>query len=380
MMKKFLLFGAAMLLAIAIITPSCAKDDDDEPTVTGVSITGHIKNVTDIQVIGATVNFVTPSGIKSAITDANGDYTITGIPAGTYPVNIEATGYNAFSETNVVVAEGSTHEFLLEGSASIDGKVLNSQTAEGVPNVEIFFYDADNKSAEEGERLVFKLMSDDAGLYYFQKLPIGNYIVKMVAIGFFENTISGVKLETGNNNIGEAVIVEEIVDGQVRIVLSWGEMPYDLDTHITGPTTSGNRFHIYYIDEWVNEGTVANLDVDDTDSWGPETITIENYMDGVYRYSIHNYSEQSAEGGQGIYNSPAKVEIFDASGLVGTYSPKPFEAGSGNTWRVFEFTVANDLVNITVLDDYVYVPDEDDGNSFGAVGSKENHHMSGELF
>jgi hypothetical protein len=56
------------------------------------------------------------------------------------------------------------------------------------------------------------------------------------------------------------------LDG-MRIVLTWGERPADLDSHITYP---GN--HIFFRSK---KGTDANLDVDDTTSFGPETITLE---------------------------------------------------------------------------------------------------------
>lgn len=55
------------------------------------------------------------------------------------------------------------------------------------------------------------------------------------------------------------------LDG-MRVVLSWGEKPFDLDSHLIFPGG-----HIYFDSK---EGTDANLDVDDTDSYGPETVTI----------------------------------------------------------------------------------------------------------
>lgn len=55
------------------------------------------------------------------------------------------------------------------------------------------------------------------------------------------------------------------LDG-MRVVLSWGEKPFDLDSHLIFPGG-----HIYFDSK---EGTDANLDVDDTDSYGSETVTI----------------------------------------------------------------------------------------------------------
>ncbi len=60
--------------------------------------------------------------------------------------------------------------------------------------------------------------------------------------------------------------------GEVRVVLTWGEYPSDLDSHMTGPMSS-DRFHVYYGDEDSTDSLV-NLDVDDVTSYGPETVTI----------------------------------------------------------------------------------------------------------
>jgi hypothetical protein len=208
------------------------------------------------------------------------------------------------------------------------------------------------------------LYSNAEGIYHLGDLPEGFFNVRMSAPGFNNNDLLNVQLIGGENSMGESTVVEQVSEGDVRIVLSWGEYPYDLDTHITGPTSNGDRFHVYYVTQSVDNGTVAYLDVDDTESYGPETVTISQYMSGVYRYSVHNYTDSSIEGGAGIYNSPTKVEIFDSNGLIATFTPKPFAAGSGNTWRVFEFSINNDVVSITTIDEYIHAESEDDIDNF----------------
>jgi len=363
-MKKILFFGTALLMAFAVILTSCEKDSTEDPgTATGVSISGEITNVTDIQVIGAAVSFVSSTGTFSGTTDDNGAYAITGIIEGNYTVTIDAPGYDTKTESNITVSSGSSHSFLLLGSATVTGKVLNSQTGQGVENVAVGFI-AVTKSASDFVYVVFKLYSNAEGIYHLGELPTGFFNVRMKSDGFNENNIPNVQINSGANDMGESTVVEEVAEGQIRIVLSWGETPYDLDSHLTGPTATGNRFHVYYSDSSIEDGTIANLDVDDTNSYGPETITIQEYIDGVYRYSIHNYSDQSTEGGLGIYNSPTKVEIFDSNGVLGTYAPKPFTAGAGNTWRVFEFTVTNGIISINLLDEYIYASSSGNDDDF----------------
>ena len=71
----------------------------------------------------------------------------------------------------------------------------------------------------------------------------------------------------------------------VRIVLNWGERPYDLDSHIVFP---GN--HVYFSEM---SGTDAQLDVDDVNGYGPETITLSPKREGWrYVYAVHDYNNR----------------------------------------------------------------------------------------
>lgn len=116
------------------------------------------------------------------------------------------------------------------------------------------------------------------------------------------------------------------LDG-LRVVLSWDENPRDLDSHISYP---GN--HIYYVNK---KGTKAHLDVDDTDSYGPETITIQKkFFEQDYVYAVHNFSDQSKTNSNRLSNiSGAKVFVYIGETLIRTYyAPKN---KTGNLWIVF---------------------------------------------
>ncbi|MCW8328755.1 Ig-like domain-containing protein [Photobacterium sp. SDRW27] len=79
-----------------------------------------------------------------------------------------------------------------------------------------------------------------------------------------------------------------------QITLRWGEAPRDLDSHFFGPDGNGSRFHVYFS---AKEAVVNNerifLDVDDTDSYGPEVVSLFEYpLAGKYSYYVHNYSNE----------------------------------------------------------------------------------------
>ena len=121
-------------------------------------------------------------------------------------------------------------------------------------------------------------------------------------------------------------IMEEL-DG-MRVVLSWGASPDDLDSHLSYPDN-----HIFFRHK---TGDDANLDVDDTDSYGPETITIDKKAQGKkYVYAVHNFSNGSELGNtrlSGISN--AKVYVYIGNSLVRTYLV-PKGSKPGNVWVVF---------------------------------------------
>lgn len=113
----------------------------------------------------------------------------------------------------------------------------------------------------------------------------------------------------------------------MRVVLGWGSSPADLDSHMVYP---GN--HIFFSHKLGDNG---NLDVDDTDSYGPETITLTRRENGKpYVYAVHDYSDKSDPDTRNLSNSEAKVFVYVGESLVRTYYiPKD---QPGNLWTVFK--------------------------------------------
>jgi len=137
------------------------------------------------------------------------------------------------------------------------------------------------------------------------------------------------------------------LDG-LRVILNWGETPPDLDSHL-----AYSNSHIFYQQK---VGTGANLDVDDTDSYGPETITIEKKQPVKYLYAVHNYTERTQNSSLSLSNtSKARVFVYIGSSLVRTFVPPKGKVG--NVWVVFgigengEFYDINKFTNTVSRDD-----------------------------
>ncbi|GAA0190548.1 tetratricopeptide repeat protein [Fulvivirga kasyanovii] len=133
------------------------------------------------------------------------------------------------------------------------------------------------------------------------------------------------------------------LDG-IRIVLNWGSSPEDLDSHISYP---GN--HICYHHK---TGSLANLDVDDVDGYGPETITIERKAQGQkYVYAVHNYSAKDMSSNTDLSaKSNASVFVYIGNTLIRTYKV-PEMRKAGNLWIVFMIDEYGTFVDINKFQD-----------------------------
>lgn len=142
------------------------------------------------------------------------------------------------------------------------------------------------------------------------------------------------------------------LDG-MRIVLSWGERPADLDSHLLFQDK-----HISFLA--MKAAGKAHLDVDDTTSYGPETITIDSKETGVrYAYAVQSYSNLGETRSRDLVSlSRATVNVYVGSSLVRTFRPpaQPF----GNLWVVFavgENGEFYDINHVTDVQDEGYVKD-----------------------
>ncbi|MDM1396669.1 tetratricopeptide repeat protein [Myroides odoratimimus] len=153
------------------------------------------------------------------------------------------------------------------------------------------------------------------------------------------------------------------LDG-MRIVLTWGSTPADLDSHLWFPNN-----HVYFNNK---SGTKANLDVDDTDGYGPETITIEEKKFGSeYYYAVHDYTNKSSTSSSQMSKSRATVFVYVGQSLVRTYYVP--QNKFGNLWTVFKVTKEGEIEDIN---SYTTVSYGDRGDlrytRSGELGSLDN--------
>jgi len=134
----------------------------------------------------------------------------------------------------------------------------------------------------------------DTGKYAINIIEFGAYKVQCTSSTtiIFTTTVTLIENITDLtiNNPDHHLLLSTILDALTwRAVLTWGQVPADLDTHVYYPgSTEVVKFH-----HRIGDDGKVKLDVDDRDGHGPETTTIIEELTGgaVYRYVVYNYSQ-----------------------------------------------------------------------------------------
>ncbi|WP_196805030.1 carboxypeptidase regulatory-like domain-containing protein [Butyrivibrio sp. VCB2006] len=267
------------------------------------------------------------------LTDNDGEYSFK-LEEDNYLIQINALGFIPFTAYATVTENKNTfmETFLLvagrEGEEGVaKGKIKNSITALGVPEADIEVRKGWN-NASEGD--VLATSKTDSNGNYTLGLPLGNYTLSVSKNGFITSLTNIIVQRTvTENQDGELTPIGSGDD--FRIVLTWGENPRDLDSHVYGPLSNGWYFHVYYRDKscYDDGEEICNLDVDDTTSYGPETITLKAKLSSPYYYYIHRYA-----GTGTISTSEAVVKVYQKDELIQKFNV-PTGLSNGDYWNVF---------------------------------------------
>jgi hypothetical protein len=118
---------------------------------------------------------------------------------------------------------------------------------------------------------------------------------------------------------------------------------------LTGPNADGSRFHVYYSAKGsTTSPPYASLDVDNTHSFGPETITITQFNSGVYRFSVHDFTDRASASSTALGTSGARVDLYYTANNIGQLTSYFVPNESGTLWTVFEMSGSLTHPTITV--------------------------------
>lgn len=162
------------------------------------------------------------------------------------------------------------------------------------------------------------------------RTPRGNYNLRIPFLHSFERAYfaeglaSRAKIDMHMEDLAETLPYPSRVagEGAIRATLTWGPQP-DVDLHVFEP----NGSHVYYNDLTGQSGT---LDVDDTESFGPENYVVacDKVEVGVYTVGVNYFRGNEPETanvalflGDGSSTAPREVPLNSARGRAGNTSP-----------------------------------------------------------
>ncbi len=303
----------------------------DRGTLEGTvsELAGNKKANTEIKILhnGAVV--------KTISTDANGCFDLL-LDEGEYIVEVSCDGYVKYtSSIEITEDETTTVEIILvkEGVGNVNGVVVSATSALSIDGVELNVRKGMNVKAGD---IVKTARTNNSGEYAFE-LEAGYYTIEMIRDGYTTGYIN-VLVSAGANVVANGSLSPIMTSDTYRVVLTWGRNPSDLDSHLVGQAEDGSSYHVYYSSKNGYDNSrnlIANLDVDDTTSYGPETTTFSVDTAGTYKFYVHRYSSGS------LPDSGATVEVYNGYNLIAKYIINSDASDGCRYWDVF--TIENGI-------------------------------------
>ncbi|MCF8267846.1 MAG: hypothetical protein K9I69_07155 [Ignavibacteriales bacterium] len=201
-------------------------------------------------------------------------------------------------------------------------------TGRGIKGVKVALGEMDKYITDFEGKILFELIEPNAVIIV--KAEHEKYIAAEFEIEAEAGTIRG----------NQFSLSPKMPVGAVRIVLDWGKSPADLDLHLE----KVSDYHISYRNKRVSADGIANLDRDDTDGQGPETITVKRVDNGaIYKCFVHDYSNKSNKQSRALSDSEGNVKVYGGNNeLLHVIRITPDM--SGVNWHLFD--IRNGMIEL----------------------------------
>ncbi len=329
---------AATILGLSDIDVQIIKNAFDAVEIFGPrgTLDGYVYDINGNPIPNASIIVRPNETIDLTVTsNANGYFEAT-LDKDTYSVEIVVDGYIPYTSTiEIKENELTTINAVLvqDGKGVVTGNVVSATSALVLEGVELNVRSGFN--SESGNILAYAT-TNEFGEYIFE-LDAGYYTIEMIYEGYTTGYVNAL-VSANNTTITNGSLSPLMTNNTYRVVLTWGAYPTDLDSHLEGLAPDGAYYHIYYNDQNAYDYSgnhIANLDVDDTTSYGPETTTFLVDTDGSYLFYVHRYSSGS------LPDSGAVVEVYNGDRIIATYNIDSSVSSSYTYWNVF--TIQNGI-------------------------------------
>lgn len=243
------------------------------------------------------------------------------------------------SNSEKLVGDVVTDEVVL--GTGFEGRITDVAEV-GFEGVTIRFREANSTTGE----IVGEAVTDKFG-FYSVSLPAGEYVGEMSGPNVISSNMYAVAPSDIYNTQQNETAIRAAASSELKIMLSWGETPWDLDSHLIGETIDGTELHTAYYNKVHEEDgvTYVDLDWDDTNSYGPETTTFRKLKDGKYVFYVHNFS-----GDTNLGQSNANVKIFKGNDQTADQTfTLPTGTGSERYWVVFAVDIKDNGNSVSIM-------------------------------
>jgi PKD repeat protein len=341
-----------------------------ESTEISVTLNPPAESATTVTLSSSATDYITvpaslsiPAGSSSAIFTATATAEIS--TDGSSVVSASAAGYSTARLTLTVSQFAGT---------TLSGTITDATTGTPLQNVQVELAGISTTSSEDGYYILEGVPAGALTAEFAASPTTGN---SPLLVQFHDYSTENTQTVTANldgyiNYVNRQVRVIEgeantldislspiLTEGTLRFVLSWDDDPVDLDSYIHTPDIEGDDYFVYYYRKGSSDSPPYTiLDVDDTDGFGPETITIHRTFSGIYKYFVHKYA-----GTESITQSNAVVHIYDETGLIHTLHVPV--TGEGDYWEVCD--IDGDTKNFTLINEIkTQSPFAEDGSMLSA--------------
>ena len=186
---------------------------------------------------------------------------------------------------------------------TVNGRVTDATTGEAVSSAQVNI--RKGKDSRSGSVEANAAVTNGA---FRVELEPGDYTVEVKADGYSTEYFDLNVTDKSNTADISLTISPSLAANEVRFVLEWGATPPDLDAHLVG-TIDGTTVNVNFMTKTASKnGTVlADLDVDNRQGFGPETVTMHK-TNGKVEYMVHRYSMSGS-----IAQSGATVKIYTSN-------------------------------------------------------------------
>ena len=383
------------------VTAGSTTANIDGALQNGGQVTGAVTDSsTDKPISGASVYLYGPTDM-SATTNAQGIYTVAGLPTGSYRVEFSASGYltqyynnaTAYNSSEpVAVTIGQTTSNIaaaMQLGGQITGTVTDANGGQPVADETVYAYSSSNYLASAS--------TDTSGHYQLTGLPTGSYTVDFGVYGvgpdyvpqYYDGrqcsvpqgtTTSAVEAEYGANNsaveaeYGGNVTCTATSAGASPVAATDGQTSSGIDAamqpgaQITGAVTDAStQAKLQYIDATVYDSSGDYLAQTYTAANG--TYTLDAMPAGSYKVEFSNGYDNTGYLPQ-YYNAKASLSAADlvalASAQTATGINAAMQTGGKITGTVTDASTQEPIASV-----YVYAYDSN-GNYVASADTNSN--------